>query len=142
MKSEFLMATVLCCLATAPAWAVDVSKCKSEIDATNAALGMRHFGTTKAELEARLPPRERTNGNAQAQFLYTVIDDIYSHPDVADFPYLHYQALICLARAEGFAVNIPLAKVADQLVACQTKHGAERSEALATCVMQTVQANL
>ena len=142
MKSALLTIAALGCFSATPAVAVDVNKCKYEIDATNAALGMRHFGKTKADLEATLPPRERTIGDPQADFLHTIIDDIYSRPDVADFPYLHYQALLCLTRAQGVAVNIPLAKVADQLVACQNTHGTERSDALTTCILQAVQAHL
>ena len=142
MRPYLLAIALLGCFASASALAVDVNKCKYEIDATNAALGMRHFGKSKADLEATLPPRERTVGDPQADFLHTIIDDIYSRPDVADFPYLHYQALVCLTRAQDVAVSIPLSKVADQLVACQTKHGKERSEALTECVLLAVQSHL
>ena len=143
MRIHAFVAVVLStCCASAPAFAVDVGKCKYEIESTNAALGMRHFGKTKADLEATLPPRERTVGDPQADFLHMIIEDIYSRPDVADFPYLHYQALVSLTRAQGVAVSIPLSKVADQRVACQVAHGKERSEPLSNCVLQAVQSHL
>lgn len=76
MKFAFLAATVLFCFVTAPASAVDVSKCRYEIDATNAALGMCHFGKTKVEVEATLPPRSRTVGDPKADFLHRLAAEV------------------------------------------------------------------
>lgn len=121
---------------------IDMKKCKYEFDATNAALGMRDHGKTKADMEATLPPRDKTLNDSRAVLLHTILDDIYSRPDVASFPYFHYRALVCLTRAQGFNVTVPFEKVADDLVACQGTHGTAESEPLGNCISTAVQKHL
>ena len=121
---------------------IDMKKCKYEFDATNAALGMRDHGKTKADMEATLPPRHKTANDHRAVLLHTIIDDIFSRPDVASFPYFHYRGIMCLTRTQGIDASIRFEQVADDLVACQTKHGTEESEPLSDCVLAAVQKQL
>ena len=121
---------------------IDMKKCKYEFDATNAALGMRDHGKTKADMEATLPPREKTLSDSRAVLLHTILDDIYSRPDVASFPYFHYRSLVCVTRAQGFDVNVPFENVADDLLACQKAHGTAESEPLGDCISSAVQKHL
>ena len=121
---------------------IDFKKCKYEFDATNAALGMRDHGKTKADLEATMPPREKTQGDPRAVLVHGILDDIFSRPDVASFPYFHYRALVCGTRAQGVNVTVPFEKIADDLVACQKIHGTDESGPLGTCVLEAVQKHL
>ena len=121
---------------------IDMSKCQAEFDATNAALGMRDHGKTKADLEATLPPRELTKNDHRAVLLHTILDDIYSRPDVASFPYFHYRALLCLTRTQGVDTRVTFDKVADDLVACQSAHGTTESEPLGNCISEAIQKHL
>lgn len=128
--------------ASAASQEIDMKKCKYEFDATNAALGMRDHGKTKAEMEATLPPREKTVNDPRAVLLHTILDDIYSRPDVASFPYFHYRSLVCVTRSQGFDVTVPFERVADDLVACQNAHGTQQSEPLGDCILTAVQKHL
>ena len=121
---------------------IDFKDCKYEFDATNAALGMRDHGKTKGELEATMPPREKTLGDPRAVLVHSILDDIFSRPDVASFPYFHYRALVCGTRAQGINVTVPFEKVADDLVACQKTHGTNQSKPLGACVLEAVQEHL
>lgn len=139
--------SVLLCLLLLPATValskdIDMSACQYEFDATNAALGMRDHGKTKADLEATLPPRAKTRNDPRAILLHAILDDIYARPDVAAFPYFHYRGMVCLTRAQGIDVRIPFSRIADDLVACQDRHGTDKSEALGDCISEAVQKHL
>ena len=139
---QFMSIALLILSGSAMSQGIDMKKCKYEFDATNAALGMRDHGKTKADMEATLPPREKTLNDSRAALLHTILDDIYSRPDVASFPYFHYRALVCLTRAQGFNVSVPFEKVADDLIACQKTHGTAESEPLGNCISTAVQKHL
>ncbi|MFC0682861.1 hypothetical protein ACFFGH_33940 [Lysobacter korlensis] len=119
-----------------------MKKCEYELDATNAALGMRTHGKTKADLLATLPPRERTARDPKAETLHSILDDIYSRKDIAAYPYFHYRGLVCLTKAQGVAVNAPFHAVADEILACQGKHGTEKTDALGECILAAVERRL
>lgn len=107
---------------------------------------MPHWACASTERPRRnwrtLPPREKTRRDPRAILLRGILDDIYSRPDVAAYPYFHYRGLLCGIRAQGIRADVPFGKVADDLVACQKVHGTDKSEPMSECVFAAMEKHL
>ena len=86
---------------------------------------------------APLPPRESVfngrRGTLQARLavqMYSIIEDVYGHPDIDAATYLAYREASCGHRNAGRKVPRSLDEVVLPMRGCQAKHGARPSAAL------------
>lgn len=115
-------------------------QCSIEAEAAANIIELRERGQSKDFALAPLPPREMVfkhkRGTLQARLavqMYSIVDDIYAHPDITAPTYLAYRAASCARRNAGHKVPRNFAEVALPMRGCQRKHGAAPSVALTEC---------
>lgn len=120
-------------------------QCSIETEAAAAVIDLRDRGQTRAFVSAPLPPRESVfnskRGTLQARLavqMYSIIDDVYAHPDLAAAPYLAYRMAACSQRNAGRKVPITVAAVSLPMAGCQEKHGKLPSSALSQCAVDVI----
>jgi hypothetical protein len=139
-------------LATLPARAEDFLSCDTETRATISAVRMRDQGKTREQLLAPLPTLAQTkqaasSSSPQAQsgarlsmLMHSIVDDIYSNPQVAVFPYYVYRSVSCANRLAGQPVPQFFSEVSASVLACQEQHGVDQSVKLTDCIASAVDA--
>ena len=115
-------------------------QCSIEAEAAANIIDLRDRGHDKAFVLAPLPPRESVfngrRGTLQARLavqMYSIIEDVYGHPDIEAATYLAYRDASCGHRNAGRKVPQSLDEVVLPMRGCQAKHGARPSAALTQC---------
>lgn len=121
-------------------------QCSIESAAAASVLDLRDRGQPKDFLLAPLPARETlfkaARGTLQARLavqMYSIVEDVYSHPNIQAAPYVAYRAASCARRNAGRKVPLSFAEVALPMSGCQEKHGNRSSPALNQCVEEVLE---
>ena len=130
-----------------PAWAArERFQCSIENEAAAGIIDLRDRGHPKQFVLAPLPPRDKKfsdkRGTLSARLavqMYSIIDDVYAHPDTSAAVYLAYRNAACVQRNAGHKVPFNFAEVALPMGGCQSKHGQQASPALTQCATDVIE---
>lgn len=134
-------------LYTCPTWAArERFQCSIEGEAAAGIIDLRDRGHPKQFVLAPLPPRDKKfsgqRGTLSARLavqMYSIIDDVYAHPDTSAAVYLAYRNAACAQRNAGHKVPLNFAEVALPMGGCQTRHGQQPSRALTQCALDVIE---
>lgn len=120
-------------------------QCSIEAEAAASVIDLRERGQPKDFALAPLPPREMVfkhrRSTLQARLavqMYSIIEDVYAHPDITAPTYLAYRAVSCAHRNAGRKVPRSFDEVALPMRGCQTKHDASPSAELNQCAADVI----
>ena len=120
-------------------------QCSIEAEAAANIIDLRDRGQSKSFALAPLPPREMVfngrRGTLQARLavqMYSIIEDVYGHPDVGAATYVAYRNASCGHRNAGHKVPSSFDEVALPMRGCQAKHGQAPSDALTQCAAKVI----
>lgn len=120
-------------------------QCSIEAEAAANIIDLRDRGQTKSFALAPLPPREAVfngrRGTLQARIavqMYSIIEDVYGHPDIGAATYVAYRSASCGHRNAGHKVPLSFDEVALPMRGCQAKHGAAPSAELSRCAAEVI----